>query len=65
MELGVPVIDLLDTFEGELSRYWLRPWDRHPNEAGHRLLFENLYRKLQADPRAAGLIFGAGSERPE
>jgi lysophospholipase L1-like esterase len=59
-ELDVPVIDLLDTFAGDLSSYWLRSWDRHPNERGHRLLFENLYRKLEADPRTRRMIFQAG-----
>lgn len=43
-ELEVPRIDLLDAFDGvtDPKTLWLRPYDRHPNVEGHRLLAEKL-----------------------
>jgi lysophospholipase L1-like esterase len=50
--LGIPVINLLDTFEGilDLAPLRVRPSDVHPNERGHEMISENLYRKLRARP---------------
>lgn len=51
-QLGIPVIDLTDTFQAvdDMSPFRLSGVDRHPNELGHRKIFENLYAKLLADP---------------
>jgi lysophospholipase L1-like esterase len=50
--VGVPVIDLRDTYDQvsdieSVRTYWSDP---HPNAAGHRLLADNLYHKLRAQP---------------
>jgi hypothetical protein len=44
----VPVIDLMGAFAEVQSRHtlFLAPWDSHPNETGHRLLADRLYRGL-------------------
>jgi len=49
---GVPTIDIRDTFDHvsdieSMRLYWS---DVHPNIAGHQLLADNFYRKLQAQP---------------
>lgn len=51
-ELGIPVINLLDTYAAvpELDAYRVAEGDRHPNAAGHRLLYQQLYAKLREDP---------------
>jgi lysophospholipase L1-like esterase len=34
--LGIPVLDLLETFRGErAAQLWVHPTDHHPNERGH------------------------------
>ncbi len=66
-DLGIPVIDLISTFGGgrDLSTYRVASGDRHPNAAGHQLLFEELYRKLVADPALMRVLVGSneGSSR--
>ncbi|MCL4522496.1 MAG: SGNH/GDSL hydrolase family protein [Acidobacteria bacterium] len=59
-ELGIPVIDLTDTFQGveDMSPYRISGVDRHPNEQGHRKIFENLYAKLLANPALFKLLVG-------
>ena len=51
-ELDIPFVDLLGTFANveDPGVFSVATDDRHPNAAGHRLLFENLYAKLLADP---------------
>ena len=63
--LGIPVLDLLDTFanESRLERIRAGPFDLHPNERGHELLCENLYRKLKAQPAVWSLLTGDASGR--
>jgi lysophospholipase L1-like esterase len=50
--LGIPVIDLLDTYANvtSLEPYRIAEGDRHPNADGHRLLYSSLYDKLRQDP---------------
>jgi lysophospholipase L1-like esterase len=58
-ESGIPVIDLIGTFSGEdLSTYRVASGDRHPNAAGHQLLFQQLYAKLLADPKLMRTLVG-------
>jgi hypothetical protein len=57
---GVPLVDLLDTFDHatyvESERV---EWhDLHPNPSGHRLLADNLYRKLSEQPEAWSAFTG-------
>jgi lysophospholipase L1-like esterase len=48
--LNIPVIDVLDTFQGVLNLDSLRtdPRDVHPSAKGHAMIFENLYARLTA-----------------
>ena len=59
-KLGIPVVDLTDTFQGirdvETMRFaW---YDAHPNAAAHAMLAENLYRKLRQTPAAWQALVG-------
>lgn len=60
-ELGIPVVDLLDTFGDRHDMPALRVAgnDRHPNAAGHQLLFERLYAKVMNDPALTKALFGS------
>jgi len=62
--LGVPVIDLRDTFQSvNLLDMQVDPRaDIHPNAKGHRLMFENLLAKLQAQPQAWAAVIGTEPE---
>ena len=50
-ELSIPTLDLLDTFVelDDLDPVRVSSGDRHPNDDGHRMLFEALVRKLEGD----------------
>jgi hypothetical protein len=58
--LGVPVIDLGDTFRSvNLTDLQVVPdKDVHPNVQGHAMIFENLYAKLHAQPNAWAVLVG-------
>jgi hypothetical protein len=57
--LGIPVIDLIDTFERvDYATYRVADHEGHPNAAGHRLLFERLYERLGADARLSRAFAG-------
>jgi lysophospholipase L1-like esterase len=60
--LGIPVVDLLDTYANvpNLEDYRISDGDRHPNAAGHELLYERLYAELLRDPALFRAL--AGSE---
>jgi len=56
---GIPVINLLDTFDGIDAGTTRRAWyDAHPNALGQRLIAENLQRKLKADTIAWNVFVG-------
>ncbi|HUE86418.1 MAG TPA: SGNH/GDSL hydrolase family protein [Vicinamibacterales bacterium] len=59
-ELDVPTVDLLDTFRDveELGELRVHEGDAHPNEAGHRRIFEALKRRIDTDPHIAGVVLG-------
>jgi len=59
---GIPVVDLLGTFAAveDLAEYRISEGDRHPNPAGHRLLFDQLYARLLADPGLLQVLTGSG-----
>ena len=57
--IGVPVMDLRDTFPpGNLEHLRVVRLDIHPNGRGHELIFENLYAKLRAQPEAWAALVG-------
>jgi hypothetical protein len=49
-ELGIPTIDLLDTFgaEEDVTSFKVAAGDIHPNEAGHRRIYELLAQQLDS-----------------
>jgi hypothetical protein len=59
-ELGIPVIDLLDVYKDvdveDLDSYRVSSTDRHPNERGHKLIFDALCRKIQTDAEIASIL---------
>jgi hypothetical protein len=61
--LDIPVIDLLDTFDGIPNQEDLRinPADVHPNAAGHAMILNNLYAKLQRRPDIWAALIGTGA----
>ena len=55
---GFAVVNLADVFQGhELETLQLAEWDDHPNQLGHRLVADALYRALAANPAT---LFGTG-----
>jgi lysophospholipase L1-like esterase len=60
-DLGIPVVDLLDTFDGrdDLASLRVADNDWHPNAAGHQLLFGRLYAKVMNDPALRQALFGS------
>ena len=59
-KIGVPVIDLLDTYGASKNLIELRVSrdDLHPNARGHEMIFENLYRKITQDPKLSATVLG-------
>jgi hypothetical protein len=54
---GIPVIDLLSTFDGtDVESMRVAWYDPHPNEVAHRLLANQLYARLYANSSAPGLL---------
>jgi hypothetical protein len=62
--LDVPIVDLLDSFDGFLYKQQFAIWygDPHYNVQGHAIIFENLYKKLRAQPAAWAALAGNGPE---
>jgi hypothetical protein len=63
--VGVPVIDLRDTFRSAKLEDIRVPSDIHPNVQGHEMVFENLYAKLRAQPQAWAALIGSVGESPD
>ena len=60
--LGLPVIDLVDTFTNvDQSAYRVADNDTHPNAAGHQLLYQRLYERIMADPQLRATLLGPPS----
>ena len=58
-ERGIPYADLLDTFD-DVDIAALDVGDGlHPNAEGHRMLFEQLEKRIAADPQMAHVFTGA------
>jgi len=47
-DAGLTVIDITDAYDAvdDMETLWIRPWDKHPNPQGHRLLADRLYERL-------------------
>ena len=62
-DMAIPTVDLLDTFgnQDDLASLRVAPNDRHPNAAGHQLLFERLYETLATDRLLAEAVVGEGN----
>jgi hypothetical protein len=60
-ELDLPYVDVLDTFAylGDLSGVRVNYADRHPNEAGHRMLFERLEAAIMQGESLRTSVLGA------
>jgi len=63
--LRVPVIDLRDTFRHRpLEKLQIEYGvDVHPNAIGHQIIFENLYKGIQQDPKASASLTGSSAEQ--
>lgn len=63
--IGVPVIDLRDTFrDKDLEKFQVESAiDVHPNALGHELIYENLYRKIQQDPKSAASLLETSGDQ--
>jgi hypothetical protein len=60
-DLGIPSVSLIDSFNGlgDLTPYRVADADRHPNREGHKRLYDELYRRLEADPSLMAALIGA------
>jgi hypothetical protein len=65
--VGVPVIDLRDTFRSRKVsdlqvEYGI---DVHPNQHGHEIIFESLYQAIQHDPTFSASLLGASGDHKD
>ncbi len=58
--VGVPVIDLRDTFKSKSVANLQVEYgvDVHPNARGHEMIFESLYQAIQQDPKFSASLLG-------
>ncbi len=58
--IGVPVIDLRNTFSSQPIEKLQVEYgvDVHPNQRGHEIIFESLYRAIQQDPKFSASLLG-------
>ena len=65
--LGVPVIDLRDTFRHRLLEKLQIEYgvDVHPNAQGHEIIFESLYQRIQQDPKASASLWGSSAAQEQ
>lgn len=58
--MGVSFVDLSDTYAQVLDRSHIRlsETDIHPNQRGHEMICDNLYKKLRANPDAWSKLAG-------
>ncbi len=64
--LGVPVIDLRDTFRHRDLRTLQVEYavDVHPNALGHQIIFESLYDRIHHDPALSAALLGSSPKEP-
>jgi hypothetical protein len=60
-ERGIPTIDLLETYVDveDMAPIRVSSVNRHPNEAGHKMLFDAIWKRLEADPKLESVFTGA------
>jgi hypothetical protein len=65
-EKKIPTLDLMETFVDveDLAPVRVSAADRHPNEAGHKMLFDSIWKHLEADPGMQAIFTGLGISRP-
>jgi hypothetical protein len=65
--IGVPVIDLRDTFRSRsLANLQVEYGvDVHPNQRGHEIIFESLYQAIQQDPKSSASLLGAAGSHKD
>jgi hypothetical protein len=65
--LGVPVIDLRDTFRHRDLRKLQVEYavDVHPNALGHQFIFDSLYGRIHHDPALSAALLGSSAKEPE
>lgn len=57
--LGLPVISSVDAYGTlGLEELRIRDYDNHPNELGHRLMFEAMNKGIREDPRLRRIVAG-------
>jgi hypothetical protein len=66
-KVGVPVIDLRDTFKSKNVANLQVEYgvDIHPNAHGHEMIFESLYQAIQQDPKFSASLLGTSSAHPD
>ena len=65
-QLGLPVIDLLDTFRAyqNLLDFRVSRDDLHFNARGHELVYEKLYHAIVQDPTLSAIVLGTPKSEP-
>jgi hypothetical protein len=65
-KIGLPIIDLLDTFAAfqNLEQFRVSGDDLHFNARGHKLVFESLYHKITQDQKLSALVLGTPDLEP-
>jgi lysophospholipase L1-like esterase len=64
-DTGIPIVNLLDTFaETDVDSMRVLWYDPHPNATGHRLIAEELSRKVRQQPEAWTALTGQAQPSP-
>jgi hypothetical protein len=59
-ELDIASLDLLEAFSGEpIEHFETKPGNVHPNQAGHRRIFEHLVEKIGSNPQVLQMLIGS------
>jgi hypothetical protein len=59
-EMSIPTIDLLETFAylEDIAPVRVSAADKHPNREGHRMLFDELVKRVESDERLRSMFTG-------
>jgi hypothetical protein len=61
---GIPVLDLVDSFDGvDPPSLWVSRGDAHPNALAHKIIAEALFREMTANPLSAATTNQGDTER--
>ena len=63
--LGVPVLDLRDTFNSKpLEKLQVEYGvDVHPNQSGHQIIYQSFYQSMQGEPNFSAALLGISIEQ--